>query len=152
MWAKRRAIFSELRDTWGYLSKAGPPVGERELIHCLCERTSIILPDVIVVDCNDREITLKGFGLGHSRTMVFVPALIWRTSLDLDQRLQLTVEGYGKMLQTFLTDMSGEQWPKEDALCHVVVTGEEVCMWWGRSTEADAAVRLRPILRKEIGL
>lgn len=63
---KRRAIISKLGDTWGYLSKAGPLVGERKLIHCLCERTSIILPDDVVVDCNDREITLMGFGLARA--------------------------------------------------------------------------------------
>lgn len=139
------------RRTWRYFM-TGPSPGESEIIECLIERTSVILPKHFELSSDGKQITIRSVGYYRRRMIVFTPAFIWRTLLDVNKRLQMVFEGYSRSLQTFISSVHGERWPTKDAKPHVVVTNELITIWWGGATEAEASVKLRPILRKELGL
>jgi hypothetical protein len=81
-----------------------------------------------------------------------MPVFAWRTSLSVEERLEMILDGYSKNLQKLLSRAGEPQWPAADATPHVEITDEKVMIWWGGPTVTDAVVRLRPITREELGV
>ncbi len=71
---------------------------------------------------------------------------------EITEKLEMIFMREGEDVQELLTDVDGRPWPAPDAKPHVLVTQDAVQLWWGGPTEDEALVKLRPILRKDIGL
>ena len=136
----------------GYLA-AGPAAGERALIEMMATRTQEMLsPDEFSVSSDGKTIVVRGVGGFLGKTNFLMPMFIWRAPLPLTQRLDMLCRSHGKRLQEFLSGARGEAWPAEGADLHISITGEAISMWWGGPNEDEAVLRMRPILREEIGV
>lgn len=111
----------------------------------------VVDPAECEVTTNGTTITFSGVNRRRGDTMVLMPFFILRADLPADQRLTMAFESLAKSAQRFLTPCGGPAWPRLDIQPHVAVSTDTINVWWGGPSEADAAVRLRPLDRSELG-
>ena len=141
-----------IRGTLQHVS-AGPAPNEQQLIEAMSERVAeIVDPADCEVTTDGKTIKLVGVNrlLGNMTTIM--PFFILRAPLPADQRLKMAVEAVAKSTQRFLTSCGGPAWPAPDTGPHVTVSSEQINVWWGGPSEADATVRFRPLDRRQLGV
>ena len=131
----------------------GPADGEAALIMTIAECTRAVMAgEEFDVSVENTSIMIVGTGEMRGRTNVMTPVFIWRAPLDVDERLRLVFESYGRRLQEYLTKAYGRPWPARGAATHVIVTDLTVQLWWGGSTEETAVREFGWIDRERLGL
>lgn len=101
-----------------------------------------------VLPSPEYEISIKGLAVSiHRRecpgSAMGIPAAMLAAPGNRDEKLQLALEMIAEMAKHYVAP---------EVTSRVQVTSDILAVWWGGTTEKDAVVRLRPILRKEIGL
>jgi hypothetical protein len=132
------------------LATTGPIPNEQSLIEAMAERVGEIVGNDDSVKTNGKLIHLTGRNRLRGNSITFAPHMVLR-ALPGDEGLEAAFKALAKDLQGFLTSC-GERWPCAGAEPHVGVTDETVDVWWGGQTEADASVRMRPLVRRELGV
>jgi hypothetical protein len=112
------------------------------LTHALTGRLREVLPSP------EYDVAIKGLAVtihrrGYPGSAMGIPAAMLAVPGSLDEKLNLVLEMIAEMAKHYVSP---------GALSQVRVTSDLLAVWWGSATEEDAIARLRPILRKEIGL
>lgn len=136
-------------------SVPGRPDGPSGVTEAVASRYREILPDCFVVETNGPVLSLKV--PGHSS--LFFGNLILRLPL-LPRRRRLeefAKEAFGRLPSTVAhvreVGVADVLWPALGTNCHVLVTEDEVRIWYGLTDDEDEAVlTVRPIPRSELGL
>lgn len=126
--------------------------GER-LINTYGKRVAEILcQENLEVNSKKGTLGIVGIGdlAGNAVWMTLVPT--WYLPLSRSRRIQLVLKGHSVELQRFLTRVRGDPWPSVNAKCHVNVTREKIDVWWVNDHKTNTEVRLRPIVRKDVGV
>lgn len=130
---------------------ASPPIpGTTELIGLLAQRAADVAPDSVEVVAEEAGITIVGGGSSGYRRETILLGLAMRTALGPHESLELAIKMFSAGLQNALTDAVGEPWPTSAAPSHFCITTDRIAVWWGGSSEDEAVVRLRPIVRHEL--
>lgn len=110
-----------------------------------------ILPeaDGWTVDVEGPVLTVRS-GRGSSSTGM--PGLTLMKPGSAESKLQHVFETEAEALTDWVAYAQQGNPPHSGFDPHVSVTTDAVHVWWGGPTEADAAVRLRPIPRSELGM
>lgn len=129
-----------------------PGAGEA-LTNSLAERIREILPvGKFEVEARSGIINIQGIGQYRGWSVSSMSLLLLAMPGEITEKLEMIFMREGEDVQELLTDVDGRPWPAPDAKPHVLVTQDAVQLWWGGPTEDEALVKLRPILRKDIGL
>jgi hypothetical protein len=117
----------------------------------IAERLVDILPrQEFVIRVEFPVISIDSIGVHEGSGFSTAPAVFWYLPLPVSRRLELIFDSQAKGLQRFLSARSGKRWPTPDAEPHVSIGPSVIDVWWGGSSETDAAIRLRPIKRDEL--
>jgi len=123
------------------------------LTSAIGERLAEVLPDgEFRLNIDHTLISIDGLGARCGSGYSATPALFWYLPLTASRRLEVMFQSQTRELQRFLSTVRGAPWPGPGACPQVHVTSDEIRAWWGGASEADAIVRLRPIVRSELGL
>jgi hypothetical protein len=123
------------------------------LTHAIAERFREILPDgEFDLESDNEIIHITGIGPCRGNSYNTAPWLLWNIPGTPLVRLERIFETYGLDIQRFLTKSRRSPWPIEGAEPHINIGPETIDVWWGGSDKTEAAVRLRPLDRKELGV
>jgi hypothetical protein len=123
------------------------------LTRAIAERLREILPDgEFSLESDDRAIHIVGIGPCRGNSYNTMPWLLWSGSESALVRLERIFETYSRDIQRFLTNSRKRPWPVEGAAPHIDIGPETIDVWWGGFKKMEAAVRLRPFDRKELGI
>lgn len=140
------------------LREAVSPSPERaatgsRLTYAIADRLREILPTGdFDLSTDGRIIRIRGLGVCRGNSCSLAPGLLWNLPKPTGERLELIFETYGRDIQRFLTKSLRCPWPEEGAGLHIDISSEIIEVWWGGPDKIDAAVRLRPIERRELGV
>jgi hypothetical protein len=129
------------------------PHAAEALTNSLAERIREILPaGEFEVEACSGIVNIQGIGQYRGSSMASMSVLLLGMPGDISDKLDMIFMSQGEEIQEFLTDLLGEPWPARGAKPHVRVTQDTVQLWWGGPTKDQAVVKLRPILRRDLGL
>lgn len=126
--------------------------GER-LIDIYGQRVAEVLcQESLEINTHKGTLGVVGVGdlAGNSVWMTLLPT--WYLPLSRSRRIKLVLKGHSIELQRFLTRVRGHPWPDAYAKCHVSVTHDKICVWWGNDRRSSVEVRLQPIGRRDVGI
>jgi hypothetical protein len=121
----------------------------------VAERFREILPaDEFKVEVQDArlQVTAHGFRRGAGSTMSGPGQVSLHLPMPTSLRLRVFFENEARGLQEFVSKVRRRPWPSDSAQPHVLVTDNEVHVWYGSSDESQAELRWRPFSWSELGL
>jgi hypothetical protein len=126
---------------------------ERAIVAGIVERTEELLcEEPFEVSSNGTFIRVTGTGEMAGKTTVMMQGLMWRATLDVDERLRMIFESYAARLQQFMSKATGSAWPQQDCAPRVTVTREAISVAWEDTKGHELVRELRTISRADIGL
>lgn len=123
------------------------------LVSTLCTRLAEVLPRnqfEVTIEHSDA-IRIRGLGNRHGDTMWLTLGAVWRAQLPAEERLEILFRTVSRRVQSFVSRRN-RPWPTKEARPGVLINEEKILVWWGGPCVTGAAVALRPILRRDIGI
>ena len=148
-----RLIFGVLAA--GMIRALPPPGPTDSVLPLLATRWREILPP------NEFDVMQEGLSLvvtavdpgGEWRGAFSAGSLLeLRIPVSRSLRLKIYFENQARELQEFVSKHRQHPWPSRGAASHVLVTQDEIRVWYGPSDETRADLRWRPIQRSVLGL
>jgi hypothetical protein len=115
----------------------------------LGERLREVLPEGYAVEVNGPALDVKRTRGGSAAGMWGMLLLERGTRVE---KLTRVYADAAESLRHLVTAPHRERFPRSGSDPHVAVSDTAIEVWWGADDPADAAVRLRPIPRSEIGV
>jgi hypothetical protein len=124
----------------------------RSLASCWVDRIREILPaDEFDVSAHGPAVNLgprRGDGPWETATPIIMLSLPGSAEEKLARAYRLLAES----IPEIVWEVRGRPWPGPNPTTHVSVGPDRIEVWWESSVDPDATVRLRPILRSELGM